>query len=114
MAYNDFMNKIRQWDNHMAKWMMQHFYFLFFQILLVLVFFIWFTNLIGVINATLFTPLANPAEKLLATQSINTTIIVFLMLLNSFWILYIFNSLMRMHGTLKDLSFHMSRMRRTR
>lgn len=114
MTYHDFMNKVRQWDNHMAKWMIQHFYFLFFQILLVLVFVVWFTNLIGVINATVLTTPDNPAEKLLATQSINTTIIVFLMLLNSFWILYIFNSLMRVHGTLKDLSFHMSRMRRNR
>ena len=31
MSYQDFMNKIRYFDNRMAKWLMRHIYFTFFQ-----------------------------------------------------------------------------------
>lgn len=112
MRYSDFMNKVRHWDNQVAKWMMRHFYFLFFQIVLVAVFVIWFINLIGVVNSTLLSSPSGTIEKLLATQSINTSIIVFLMMVNSFWILYMFNSIMRIHTSLKDISYNTSRMRR--
>lgn len=112
MSYSEFMNKIRYWDTQIAKWMMRHFYFLFFQIVLVAVFVIWFINLIGVVNSTLLVSPSGTIEKLLATQSINTSIIVFLMMVNSFWILYMFNSIMRIHTSLKDISYNTSRMRR--
>lgn len=112
MAFADFMNKIRHLDNLVAKWMMRHFYFLFFQIVLIGIFLVWFVNLFKVINTSVLPHESNLMEELLKTQSINTTLITFLMLLNSFWILYIFNGMMRMHNSLKDMSYHLSRLRR--
>ena len=50
-------------------------------------------------------------ERLLLQQSINTLIIVFLLLLNSFWMLYVFNEIMRMRAVLKDINFGLSRRR---
>ena len=34
MAYNDFMNKVKQWDNRAAQWMSRHFYIILFEIIL--------------------------------------------------------------------------------
>jgi hypothetical protein len=110
--YSEFMNAVRYWDNQVAKWMLRHFYFLFFQFVLIAVFIIWFMNLIAVINSTLLSFPTSSLEKLLATQSVNTTIIVFLMMMNSFWILYMFNTMMRIHTSLKDISYNTSRIRR--
>jgi len=45
------------------------------------------------------------------TQSINTTIIVLLLLLNSFWMLYIFNGIQRLTSILKDVSYNITRLR---
>lgn len=111
MKYNDLLTKIRHWDNLTAKWFMRHFYFMFFQIVLVAIFVIWFINLFGVIDTILSPAEQTTAEKILITQSINQTIIVFLMLLNSFWFLFIFNNIQRMRTLLKDVSYHLSKIR---
>ena len=111
MAFNDFMNKIRYWDNLTAKWLMRHFYFLFFQIVLVVVFLFWFFNLFNVIDTTTQVPKDHLLERIAVAQSINLTIIVLLLLLNSFWMLYIFNVIQRLHHILKDIGYNLSRIR---
>ena len=111
MKYRDLLIKIRRWDNLTAKWFMRHFYFMFFQIVLVAIFVFWFINLFGVIDTVLAPAEQTNLEKILATQSINLTIIVFLMLLNSFWFLFVFNNIQRMRTLLKDMSYHLSRLR---
>lgn len=115
MAEPKFMNKIRQWDNQAARWIMRHFYFMFFQIILFILFIFWFVNTVHVsfnvadVNQYVQKPFL--LEKLLATQSVNQTIIVILLLLNSFWMLYIFNILQRMITLLKDVNFTLMRIR---
>ena len=44
MSFNDFMNKVRQWDNRTAQWIIRHFYILFFEMILVAIFIGVFVN----------------------------------------------------------------------
>ncbi|MCA9405324.1 MAG: hypothetical protein KC684_02215 [Candidatus Omnitrophica bacterium] len=104
------MNKIRHLDNVTARWIMKHFYLLFFQIVLFIIFLFWFVNMFGVIDVATDSS-NNLTEKALAAQSVNTTIIVFLLLLNSFWMLYMFSYVQRIFGILKDLNFNVNRLR---
>lgn len=105
------MSKVRHWDNLTAKWLMRHFYFLFFQIVLVIIFLFWFVNLFKVIDVSSHANQASLMEQALITQNINTSIIVFLLLLNSFWMLYIFNGMQRMSKILKDVHFSIMKLR---
>ena len=111
MNFEDFMNKVRHWDNLTAKWMMRHFYFMFFQIVLVVIFLFWFTNTLSVIDVNLQPVSSTNLERLLKIQTVNTSIIVIILLLNSFWVLYMFNGLQRLHGLLRDISYHISKLR---
>ncbi len=109
MSPNNFINKIRYWDNMTAKWIIRHFYTVFFQIILVIIFVFWFINLFSVIDTTLQVDNTNLMERFLATQSTNSTIIVFLLILNSFWMLFMFNSLLRLRTLLKDINYNIIR-----
>ena len=111
MSFNDFMAKVRYWDNLAARWIMRHFYIMFFQIVLVVVFFLWFVNTIPVIDITTQVSKVNLAERALATISVNSTLLVFLLLLNSFWLLFTFNSIIRIKTILRDLSYNISKLR---
>ncbi len=111
MAYKDFMIKIRYWDNLTAKWLMRHFYFMFFQIVLFVIFLFWFVNMFNVIDTNYQVSRASVMERAIMTQSINATIIVLLLLLNSFWMLYIFNGIQRLTNILKDISYNINRLR---
>jgi len=114
MSFEDFMNRVRQWDTHFARWMMRHFYILFFEFVLVIVFFWFLFTLIGGINSASQVHPDNVTEQLLLTQSTTTLIIALLLLLNSFWMLYIFNHMDRLRVILKDISFNLSRRREDR
>ena len=109
MGYNEFMAKVRHLDNRSAKWIMRHFYILFFEFFLVFVFVIFFINLIQVINISNDVSKENVVSRLLLSQSINTLMIVLLLLLNSFWILYIFNSIIRFRPLLQEINFNLSK-----
>ncbi|OGX24806.1 MAG: hypothetical protein A2787_00750 [Omnitrophica WOR_2 bacterium RIFCSPHIGHO2_01_FULL_48_9] len=111
MAFRDFMNRVRQWDNQSAKWMMRHFYLLFFEFVLVMIFLIGFFNTIQFIDFSFDVARDDIVQRLLLTQSVYMLVVVLLMLLNSFWILYIFNYILRMQNVLKDISFSLSRRR---
>jgi len=111
MLFKDLMNKIRYWDNLTAKWLMRHFYFMFFQIVLFVIFLFWFVNLFKVIDTHIDVPQTDLVERILMTQSTNTTIIVFLLLLNSFWMLYIFNGIQRVSALLKEMNYNLIRFR---
>ena len=112
MSYKEFMNKIRTADNMVAKWLMRHFYFTFFQIVLIIIFVFWFINLLDVIDISMQTQKQSSVlEHILASQSINLTLITVLVILNSFWLLFTFNSLQRMITILKDMNYHLSRSR---
>ena len=111
MKYSDFMNKVRQWDNKAAQWMIRHFYILFFEIILVIIFVAVFINALKIIDISSDINHGNLTERILMTQSFNTLLIVILMLFNSFWILYIFSSLTRLRGVLKNIDFNLSKRR---
>ena len=111
MGFNDFMNKVRQWDNRSAQWIIRHFYILFFEVILVLIFLAAFANTLKVIDAGVDLNKNSVIERLLMTQSVNTLLIVILLLFNSFWMLYIFSSLLRLRSLLKNIDFNLSRRR---
>ena len=105
------MSKIRYWDNMAAKWLMRHVYFMFFQIALFIIFLFWFVNMFKVIDLNYQVSQSSVLERAVMTQSINVTIVVLLLLLNSFWMLYIFNGIQRIVGFLRDLNYNINRMR---
>lgn len=111
MGYNEFMNKIRQWDNRSAQWIVRHFYILFFEFILVIIFVAMFINSLRIIDVSIDLQKSSVLERLLMAQTINTLLIVILLLFNSFWILYIFGSLLKLRGTLKNIDFNLSHRR---
>ena len=111
MSFIDFMNRVRYWDNLIAKWIMRHFYLMFFQIVLVFIFVIWFMNTLNVLDFSFQMDKLAPLERILTTQAVSTTVIVLLLLFNSFWTLYIFSSLIRLKAILRDMNYQLSRMR---
>lgn len=114
MGFNDFMNKIRHWDNRSAQWMMKHFYMLFFELILVGVFLFFFMNTIKIIDASEHISNYDAIATLLLAQTTNTSLVVILLLFNSFWMLYIFNSILRLRGVLKNIEYNTSRKRTDR
>ncbi|MBF0485740.1 MAG: hypothetical protein HQL16_04410 [Candidatus Omnitrophica bacterium] len=109
MKFQDFMNKVRQWDHKNNQWFFRHFYVLFFEIILVVAFIIFFTNTVGVINLSSDIDRKSVLEKLLLSQNTQGGLIVFLLLLNSFWMLFMFSSLLKIRAVLKNIDFHLSR-----
>ena len=112
MSFQDFMTKIRYVDNQVARWIMRHFYFMFFQAVLLVIFLFWFVNMFKVIDATYQTPNNDLAGQVQIGQLVNSTLLVLLMILNSFWLLFIFNIQQRILNVLKELNFIMNRFTR--
>lgn len=88
--------------------MIRHFYILFFEVILVLIFVGLFVITIKVIDASAIVN-NDIIQRLLLFQAFNAILITVLLLLNSFWMLYIFNELIRTRSTLKEISFHLSK-----
>lgn len=109
MGFNDFMNKVRQWDNRSAQFIVRHFYILFFEVILVIIFVATFVNSLKIIDVSIDIQKNNILERLLMAQTVNTLLIVILLLFNSFWILYIFGSLLKLRNVLKNIDFNLSR-----
>ncbi|MDO8579925.1 MAG: hypothetical protein Q7S13_00420, partial [Candidatus Omnitrophota bacterium] len=78
------------------------------------IFLFWFVNLFKVIDVTFLSRSETIIEKALVTQSVNQTIIVFLLLLNSFWMLYLFSGVLRIRTILKDIQYHLTRQNKPR
>ena len=81
MPFSDFMNKVRQWDTQAARWMMRHFYILFFEFVLVVIFFVFLFSTFHTIDIAHDTSKDNIVEQLLVQQNTGTDIIIILMLL---------------------------------
>jgi hypothetical protein len=111
MDIQNIMNKIRQFDNLCASWMMRHFYIIFFEIILVVIAGLFFYTNITTVVLPAELNVTNNVEHLLIQQVTNTRFILILMLLNSFWMLYIFSGMNRLRSTLKDINFNLSRRR---
>lgn len=109
MSFDIFMSKVRQWDNFCARWMMRHFYIIFFEFVLVAIFFIFFFNVFRTIDISANVSSENVLEQLLLQQSVDLLIIIVLMLLNSFWMLFVFNGINRIRLVLRDISYSLMR-----
>ena len=111
MAYNDLMYKIKQWDNRAAQWMGRHFYIILFEVILAIIFLLAFFNAFKLINTSFNVHNNNVTTQLLLTQSINSTLIVMLLLLISLGVLNIINSNTRTRSILKNIEFNLSKRR---
>ena len=107
MTFRDTMSRVRYWDNQMSKWIVRHFYILFFEVLLVVVFVALFVITIKVIDVSTVVPEHHIGERLLLLQTVNSIIIILLLLLNSFWMLYMFNGMIRIRTVLRDINFNL-------
>ena len=108
MRFADFMARVRYWDNRTAKWMIRHFYLLFFEVILVFIFVGLFAIVVQVIEVG--SEIKNiPLERLFFLETVVSILIAVLVLLNSFWMLYIFNELIRTRSSLKEIGFLLTR-----
>ncbi len=112
MAFNEVMAKIRYMDNKMAKWMLRHFYILFFEIFLVFIFFLLFVNTLKVIDVFSAATHGSVVEKLLLTISFSCLLLVLLFIMNSFWMLFVFNSILRMRSLMREMNFNILKRRK--
>ncbi len=111
MAYNDFANKVKQWDNRAAQWMGRHFYIILFEAILAIIFLFAFINALKVLNASFDVPKNNVADQLLLAQSFNSILIVMLLILIALGLLNIINSNSRLRNVLKNIEFNLSKRR---
>jgi len=111
MGYNDLKYKVRQWDNRAAQWMGRHFYIILFEAILCLIFLLAFINALKLLDIGFDLHKASLADRLLLNQSINTTLIVMLLILISLGVLNIINSNTRLRGVLKNIEFNLSKRR---
>ncbi len=81
---------------------------LFIEILLVVIFVGIFIITIKVIDVSALVK-EGIVERLLLFQTINAIVITLLLLLNSFWMLYIFNEIIRTRSALKEINFNLSK-----
>ena len=111
MAYNDFLNKIKQWDYRASQWMGRHFYIILFEAILVIFFLFAFINALKILNASFSIQKNNVTEQLLLAQSFNSILMVMLLILISLGILNIINSNLRFRNVLKNIEFNLSKRR---
>lgn len=109
MKFSDIMSKVRHFDNQCARWMMRHFYLLFFEFVLVIIFFLFLFNTFKTLDLSQHIVSDNMMEHLLVHQSMLTSIVIILLILNSFWMLYIFNGMVRIKIILKDINYNLLR-----
>jgi hypothetical protein len=111
MGENAVMQKFRQWDYRAAQWMGRHFHVLLFQLILLCIFILAFINALRLINISFSVRNNNVTDQLLLNQSINTTLIVMLLILISLGVLNIINSNSRLRGVLKNIEFNLTKRR---
>jgi len=111
MAYNDFMNKVKQWDYRAAQWLGRHFYIILFEIILGFIFLFAFINTLKILNTSFDVQKNSVTDQLLLAQSFNSTLIVMLLILISLGVLNIINSNSRLRSVLKNIEFNLSKRR---
>ena len=111
MANSDFFNKVKQWDNRAAQWMGRHFYIILFEAILAIIFLFAFINALKILNIGFGIQKNNITDQLLMTQSLNSILIVMLLLLISLGLLNIINNNSRLRSVLKNIEFYLSKRR---
>ena len=112
MAYNNnVLNKVRQWDNRAAQWMGRHFYIILFEAILAIIFLFAFINALKILNISFDVQKNSVTDQLLLTQSLNSTLIVMLLVLISLGLLNIINANSRLRSVLKNIEFNLSKRR---
>lgn len=109
--FKDVLNKLRYWDNKSAQWILRHFYILFFEVVLIVIFIFFFINAMSVVESGFDLDKTNQIEKLLHSQSVNTTLLLLLILFNSFWMLFIFRAIMSIRSSARSIEYNITKIR---
>lgn len=108
---SNIIDKIRHWDKKSAQWILKHFYILFFEVVLVVIFIFFFINAMSVVELGFDLNKNSHVEKLLHTQSVNTTLLLLLILFNSFWMLFIFRAIMSIRSSARSIEYNIIKLR---
>jgi hypothetical protein len=111
MNLNDLMNKIKQWNYRAEQWLGRHFYILLFEAILSIIFLFAFINLIKLIILSFNVSPVSVSDQLLLAESINTSLIVMLLILLSLGVLNLINGNTRFRNILKNIEFNLSKRR---
>ncbi|MBF0512195.1 MAG: hypothetical protein HQL13_07715 [Candidatus Omnitrophica bacterium] len=111
MAPNNFINKIRSLDNRAAQWMSRHFYVILFEVILGVIFVAVFVIALKIIYLSFSIPKTNITDQLLLFGTINSMLIVVLLILIALGVLNIINNNSRLRNVLKNIEFNLSRRR---
>lgn len=111
MAQNDLYSKVKQWDNRAAQWMGRHFYIILFEAILAIIFLFAFINALKILNISFNIQKYSITDQLLLTQSLDSVLIVMLLLLISLGILNIINNNTRLRSILKNIEFNVTKRR---
>lgn len=111
MPLDEFMSKVRAWDNRCQRWLMRGAFFIFFELVLALVFCILLVNIMRFFDISTHSDNSDTIQQLLIQQTGNSLIIIGLLVLNSFWMLYMFSGINRLRLILKDISYSLMRRR---
>jgi len=111
MAQNDLYSKVKQWDNRAAQWMGRHFYIILFEAILAIIFLFAFINALKILNISFNIQKYSITDQLLLTQSLDSVLIVMLLLLISLGLLNIINNNTRLRSILKNIEFNVSKRR---
>ncbi|MDE1921171.1 MAG: hypothetical protein KGJ09_07070 [Candidatus Omnitrophica bacterium] len=111
MGQNDLLYKIRQWDNRAGQWMGRHFYIIFFQIILFIIFILAFIIGLKIIYTGFDVPQNDIVAQLLLVQDYGTILAIMLLILISLGVLNLINHNARLRGTIKNIEYNLSRRR---
>ena len=111
MALDEFITKVRSWDNRCQRWLMRGAFFIFFEFVLAFVFFVLLFNALKFLDLSARADEKDMVQQLLLQQTNNGLIIIGLLVLNSFWMLYMFSGINRLRLILKDISYSLMRRR---
>lgn len=111
MYNNEFLNKVKQWDNRAAQWMGRHFYIILFEAILAIIFVFAFINALRIVNASFNVQKDNVTEQLLLAQSLNSILLVMLLVLIALGMLNMINGNARLRSTLKNIEYNLSKRR---
>lgn len=111
LSFNEFTNKLRQWDNRSNQWFSKNFSILIFELVLAVIFFFFINTMMDVFTISAHVQRSDTIEQILLSQAGFMMLIVLLLIFNSFLMLYLFNNTLRIRGVLKNLDYTLTRRR---
>ncbi|MDE2221879.1 MAG: hypothetical protein KGK03_02290 [Candidatus Omnitrophica bacterium] len=111
MGQNELLSKIRQWDNRAGQWMGRHFYIIFFQVILIIIFILGFGIGLKTIYSSFDVPKNDVIAQLLLIQSYAMILTVMLLILIALGVLNLISHNSRIRSAIRNIEFNLSKRR---